>query len=277
LSKNKAFTIDDIINNPDIPWDYGGVSENPNVNWSVVVNHPDLPWDYPSLARNPNITADIVSDNPNYPWGDKCVHKLPHWREWNDTTNVEPYMGVTRGASASELNEMIDRFTFHAQDVTYLRTNGNLNWEMAKRLRLNWERDCILLNPGINPAEVLNDFSNATPEDSDWVDAYSSYICVLSANPNTDLQFILDEPRIQDWTCASLNPNLTWKDIVNTDVPWTFSNLSSNKFNRQNAAITLQRYWRKRKRNQLWDTWNTGGSLISDLPSELVHVISTYL
>ncbi len=37
---------------PDKPWDYGWLSDNPNITWEIVQNHPDKEWSYWRLSRN---------------------------------------------------------------------------------------------------------------------------------------------------------------------------------------------------------------------------------
>ena len=57
-----------IKNNPDKPWNWCGLSMNPNVTTEYVTNNPDKPWDWYWLSRNPNITMEDVTNNPDKPW-----------------------------------------------------------------------------------------------------------------------------------------------------------------------------------------------------------------
>jgi hypothetical protein len=36
--------------------------------WKFVEAHPHKPWDWYGLSRNPNITWEIVEANPDKPW-----------------------------------------------------------------------------------------------------------------------------------------------------------------------------------------------------------------
>ena len=36
----------DVINNPDKPWCYSGLSSNPNITFDIVRKYPDYDWDY---------------------------------------------------------------------------------------------------------------------------------------------------------------------------------------------------------------------------------------
>jgi hypothetical protein len=38
---------------PDKPWDWGGLSLNPNITFDVVLKNPDKPWNWGWLSRNP--------------------------------------------------------------------------------------------------------------------------------------------------------------------------------------------------------------------------------
>jgi hypothetical protein len=54
--------------NPDKPWWYTMLSQNPNTIWEIVQANPDKPWSYPNLSLNPNVTWEIVQANPDRPW-----------------------------------------------------------------------------------------------------------------------------------------------------------------------------------------------------------------
>jgi hypothetical protein len=38
--------------NPDKPWDYDWMSQNPNISWEIVEANPDKPWDYRRFSNN---------------------------------------------------------------------------------------------------------------------------------------------------------------------------------------------------------------------------------
>ena len=53
---------------PNKPWDWYGLSANPNVTWAIVEANLDKPWDWDWLSANPNVTWAIVKANPDKPW-----------------------------------------------------------------------------------------------------------------------------------------------------------------------------------------------------------------
>ena len=44
--------MDIIQSNPDKPWDWSGLSCNPNITLSIIQSNPDKPWDWYNLALN---------------------------------------------------------------------------------------------------------------------------------------------------------------------------------------------------------------------------------
>ena len=36
------------------------------INWTIVMNHPDAPWDWCGLSRNPNLTFSIIKEHIDY-------------------------------------------------------------------------------------------------------------------------------------------------------------------------------------------------------------------
>ena len=52
----------------DKPWDWYGLSINPNITMNDVKNNPDKPWNYIWLSSNPNVTMNDVKNNPDKPW-----------------------------------------------------------------------------------------------------------------------------------------------------------------------------------------------------------------
>jgi hypothetical protein len=57
-----------IDENPDISWDWSGLSRNPNITWNVIQNNLHKPWNWRYVSCNPNITWEIILNNINKPW-----------------------------------------------------------------------------------------------------------------------------------------------------------------------------------------------------------------
>ena len=42
-----------VCNNPDIPWDWRAISENPNITMEIICNNLHIPWNPNAICRNP--------------------------------------------------------------------------------------------------------------------------------------------------------------------------------------------------------------------------------
>ena len=82
LSKNSNLTWHEISfytnNSPFTPFNYVGLSMNPNITWTIVQSNPGLPWSYEYLSMNPNITLEIVQSNPGLPWSYEYLSMNPN-------------------------------------------------------------------------------------------------------------------------------------------------------------------------------------------------------
>ena len=68
LSENPNITWTVVESNPHKMWYWYELSKNPSITWTVVENNPDKPWNWWGLSRNINVTWDIVEQNPDKPW-----------------------------------------------------------------------------------------------------------------------------------------------------------------------------------------------------------------
>ena len=68
ISYNPNITMEIIKANPDKPWDWIGISYNPNITMEFVEDNPDKPWDWSGISYNPNITMEFIKANPDKPW-----------------------------------------------------------------------------------------------------------------------------------------------------------------------------------------------------------------
>src|SRR5438477_12877 len=65
LSGNPNITMKHVKANPDKSWDWGELSQNPNITMDHIKANPEFPWDWGALSNNPNITMDDVKAHPD--------------------------------------------------------------------------------------------------------------------------------------------------------------------------------------------------------------------
>ena len=52
LSRSEYISINDILENPEIPWNYTFVSMNPNITWVEINKYSEIPWNYNYICSN---------------------------------------------------------------------------------------------------------------------------------------------------------------------------------------------------------------------------------
>ena len=52
--------MNDIQNNPDLPWNWAWVSENPNLTMKFIIDNLDKDWNCEYISKNKFIHADHV-------------------------------------------------------------------------------------------------------------------------------------------------------------------------------------------------------------------------
>jgi hypothetical protein len=48
---------------PDKPWDWEGISHNPNLTMEMILEHLDKPWNWNGISKNPNLTMEFIEKN----------------------------------------------------------------------------------------------------------------------------------------------------------------------------------------------------------------------
>lgn len=57
-------TIQNVVNNPQIDWNWPRLTFHPNITLKDMQAHPELPWSTHNLSYNPNLTLEDVRTNP---------------------------------------------------------------------------------------------------------------------------------------------------------------------------------------------------------------------
>jgi len=67
ISSNPSITLDMVLDNPELPWNYAKLTANRSITWEMI-QITTLPWVLPEFSKNPNLRWDIVRDNPQIEW-----------------------------------------------------------------------------------------------------------------------------------------------------------------------------------------------------------------
>ena len=55
--------MQDIINNPQYPWNWGDISSNPNLTMNMIKQYPDKKWNWDKVYANPLLTIEDIINN----------------------------------------------------------------------------------------------------------------------------------------------------------------------------------------------------------------------
>ena len=247
-SRNLSITIDDVLENIELPWEWVALSRHPNMTWEIIQNHSELPWFYNSVSLNPNITWDIIKQNPNVDWDrdrfielnvnlthavlknnpeislfyEKHVNLAEYYLLDNNPNYVKSCPWYSEGIESSVW--MLEHcYNWYTRIGVYF--NPKLTWDfIRKNLRLRWDWKRLSVNHNITWDIVKNN------PDRPW--DYSE----LSLNQNITWEIVRDNPdKPWDYTKLSSNKNITW-DIVEgssqgsqgSQHAWNWERLSSN-------------------------------------------------
>ena len=60
--------MDIIEKHPNKPWNWNGISYNPNITMDIIDKYFDKPWNWYGISGNPNITMEFIEKNLDKPW-----------------------------------------------------------------------------------------------------------------------------------------------------------------------------------------------------------------
>ena len=64
----KKFLAFVIAHKDEVPWDWGELSANKNIDLDLIQQNPSLPWEWPRISENENVTMEIVKKTLDKPW-----------------------------------------------------------------------------------------------------------------------------------------------------------------------------------------------------------------
>jgi hypothetical protein len=121
ISTSSGITLQDILNNPRLGWQWDFVIENPNISWTDVLNNPrlyrnrkdypnialstvlenrDIEWNWRNVSSSPSITWDDVLSHIDLPWNWVDLSQKPILKKWQIANKM---INDTIGLHAAEL------------------------------------------------------------------------------------------------------------------------------------------------------------------------------
>ena len=191
--------INDILDHPELKWDWSHVSHNPSVTMEIVLSNIIKPWNWVRLSRHPNITMSDIESHMNLPW-------IWKWYGVGQNPNLTMAMIETHPDMDWDWNGISKRMKL---TVDLLRQYADKPWDFVKFCQ-------------VNPSITL-ELLCATP-DLPW-----NYYW-LSSNPSLTMDILLALPdKDWNWRSVSFNKGITMSDIeCHMDLPWDWEYVSKN-------------------------------------------------
>lgn len=212
-------------------WDWHALSGNPNISTTLIEDYYNCKWqwNYGGISDNINIDIDFVLDNSDQLWNSFCLSRNPAMGKYigqPDTVDwVWAYVCLNKEIPEGVLEQNIDKLNFER-----LSNNESLSWKFIEdNMSKPWNWDIISTLPCIN-IEIVK----SHPEiDWNW---YS-----LSTNSSISIEDIKNNPKLPwDKNKICTNPNLTIYDVIYDR--HLFNNWTQITVNENIKQIDIEKY-----------------------------------
>lgn len=183
ISSNKYINMNDIHIYKIIPWDYKGISLNPNLDiyhinkfyqegrsldWMAISmhrkvlmkdiqNNPKLPWDMDGISQNPNITNNFIRSNSSWKWNYTLLSKNPGIRLRFVFKNLDKPWNWTYLSSHPRLNlNIIKKYPNQKWNWYKISANPSFTIQIKKKNpEFPWCYKGFSCNPTLNMVYVV--------------------------------------------------------------------------------------------------------------------------
>lgn len=272
LSKNELLTMNIVEKYPGKPWDWSEISRHKNLNMDIIEKYPNKPWNWHQIFYNSNFTLDILTKIPSdisnelqvsgvFYCGNYSIDKFLEYLALIDDVDPENKKPCRRKLNCISYDpqitmDIVKRFPNKPWNWDEIIDNPNFTIDLLDEIPpiaennpygkpWNWKKIIINCNKN-NIVKAINKYLFFYGENSpvngghiwSWV----------SENKNITIDIIekyVDKPL--NWEKISENKNLSSEFIIKYRYkPWDLCDLiSSFKSNENNAAVKIQRFYRK--------------------------------
>ena len=232
ISQNKYIQRKDVEFFKTIPWDYQGLSANPNFTlYDFVKFHTEgKELDWFEISKHHNVKIDDIQLHYDLPWDEKGISLNP---------NINYRIVLD--------NEFID------WDYSLLSKNPRIK---MSDVEADFSKPWCWSNLSVNPNITIQFVLYYKKKNWNWLD--------LSANPSITFKMFRNNRELPwDANGISLNPNITSQIVLsNPKFNWNYQNLCSNTFQKERdnfykknlkfyfTVCKIQRFWRERCSNR---------------------------
>lgn len=235
ISYNPNLTLDFILKHKNKRFDWNLISRNPGITLEDIENNPTLPWKWEYVALNPNITIDFIlkyltkfsKRNLNKKLGSTYNITLEHidafpnlfWNKFRLSKN--PNMTLDYVMQHPVKHKKTNRWQWES-----VAKSPMITFEDVKKYPKFFKNDHFMRGFSSNPNLTFDNVKDNITLHWDWDD--------ISDNPSFTLEQIESLLKIahrSDDYCKLLNPNLTYEYIVENNLLHNHQHIiSENKF-----------------------------------------------
>lgn len=226
LKKEKNKTIGEkmleyILRHPTKPFDWAGITCNPNITFDIVEKYSDIPWSYTWLSLNPNLTMDYVKRHPDkrWDWASLFGNKSIAFSDIMENIPHDIYSGcISTLIRNMPIDENTEKYMKDPLCWICLSENPNLTMDyVEKHSDKPWCWGAISANAKISEAYIESHLDKPW----DWIN--------MTSNPNIPLEYIDKHPeRIWGNYCLSHNTQLTQEYIEkHPEIEWNRFGISA--------------------------------------------------
>jgi hypothetical protein len=146
LQMNKGITEEDIINNPEINWNYIWLSSNCNMSLDFVLKNKELDWDVDMLFSRPTTTWDEIKNGELF---------YDDYDKENLLSNFSEYTKKQISKNKNTTLEIILNNLHEDWDWDYVTINPNVTLEIINNNPdKKWNKKILYRNPNVSIEEL---------------------------------------------------------------------------------------------------------------------------
>jgi hypothetical protein len=235
--------IDLVKKLPGIDWNWDHLSENRNITLNDIIQNSDLPWNYQYISQNPNLTLDFIIEHQEEDW---------NWQYLSEYMKIQDIEQNLESPNPLSWKWYYISMNYSITLKFIKKYKDQLNWKMLSKdanfdkyyidSKLPWDIKTLSRNDTL-PLQYVLDY----PEEKwNWNNLSINIVATpkefqeninlpwnfenLSSNTNINMKLVLDNIN-KDWNFFSLSSNSAIKitDIEkNINLPWDYINISYN-------------------------------------------------
>lgn len=263
ISQNPNITLNYVLQNKDIDWNYHYLSHYMNITINDVINNPDFPWNYEKLSFNINISQEDTCKLCDKPWCYIAFNDMTYSMRYNGYTlrvqqiyklldygiitslpindfikvDFEGHIDLNTGKN-NEILKFNDKDVDNSDFHLYLIHSKNINYnDLKTRFRDSEVYRYYCKNEKITTNEIISIF-----DDNNGNDVFYS----VTSNSSLSLQELHTNNKLKEYILTDKNKSYGYGKNKFTKSKFEFI---LNEYKKHMAAYKIQNRWKNARLN----------------------------